>query len=237
MRLFVLSGRFGRGAPLGLLLRKKYGGFVVPSIYDARIFMAFFQIFLFVLMVFISSPIWAQTKNQPYKFITQDGLEEIEEVEPERSPEPPPVEKPKVKPEPSPKKQATNELLKLPPKGTGKNNLDFLEGCWTAVTGLVEMKTRRPLNMDYCFNQNGQGTWTVLDSNGQRCQGTVRATYNGQVLTMKGDTAPCGSGGKGKSSGSYSGQTILCHEGGNEAVCQGRNNDGGVRWGARFRRK
>ena len=44
--------------------------------------MPYLQIILIFLIAFNPSPVSAQKENQPYKIITQDGLEEIEEVIP-----------------------------------------------------------------------------------------------------------------------------------------------------------
>ena len=190
--------------------------------------MLYLQIMLSLLIIFNSSPILAQKKNQPYKFIVQDGLEEVEEV----SPDQPAVKKAEDEPIPAKKKWAKNELLKLPPKQAGKKpSVDFLEGCWVCETGLFSVRTGEPLVVEYCFDKNGQGTSSVTEPDGAKCQGPVRATYDGRLLVLKADNAPC-RGGR-----AYPGQKVQCRDGGSEAVCSGQNEGSGIRWDARFRRK
>ena len=168
---------------------------------------------------------------------------EPEVVEPflgETPPEPepaPPVEKPK-KPErpaekpkerPKPKK---NEDLSIPDDAAKKNDLAFLEGCWTSETGLFSHPSREPIIAEYCFDKNGKGRRFVRERNGQVCSGPARARFNGDRLQFNADGARCPRG------GSYVPQKVDCTGRESSTQCKGNELGGSNnKWDARFKRK
>lgn len=169
---------------------------------------------------------------------------EPEVVEPflaESQPEPKkPVEKPKPKPKPEPepepkpepKQPRKNDALNIPDDAAKKNDLAFLEGCWTSETGLFSHPSREPIIAEYCFDKNGKGRRIVRERNGQNCSGGAQARFKGNRLEFDADPARCPRG------GTYVPQKVDCTGSENSTQCKG-NELGGSRnkWDARFKRK
>ncbi|MCD7983250.1 MAG: hypothetical protein LUG19_03220, partial [Desulfovibrio sp.] len=181
-------------------------------------------------------PVAAKEPEQPVK----EPEKEPEVVEPflgETPPEPdkPKVEKPKrekpkiEQPKPAPKK---NEDLNIPSDAAKKNDLAFLEGCWTSETGLYSHPSNEPIIAEYCFDKNGKGRRFVRERNGQVCSGSAGARFQGNRLLFDSDPARCPRG------GTYVPQKVECTGSERSTQCKG-NELGGSRhkWDARFRRK
>lgn len=188
-------------------------------------------------------PVAAKEPDQPVK----EPEKEPEVVEPflgETPPEPdkpkvekPRREKPKVEqpkseppaPKPAPKK---NEDLNIPSDAAKKNDLAFLEGCWTSETGLYSHPSNEPIIAEYCFDKNGKGRRFVRERNGQVCSGSAGARFQGNRLLFDSDPARCPRG------GTYVPQKVECTGSERSTQCKG-NELGGSRhkWDARFRRK
>ena len=188
-------------------------------------------------------PVAAKEPDQPVK----EPKKEPEVVEPflgETPPEPdkpkvekPRREKPKVEqpkseppaPKPAPKK---NEDLNIPSDAAKKNDLAFLEGCWTSETGLYSHPSNEPIIAEYCFDKNGKGRRFVRERNGQVCSGSAGARFQGNRLLFDSDPARCPRG------GTYVPQKVECTGSERSTQCKG-NELGGSRhkWDARFRRK
>ena len=191
----------------------------------------------------VISPVAAKEPDQPVK----EPKKEPEVVEPflgETPPEPdkpkvekPRWEKPKVEqpkpeppsPKPAPKK---NEDLNIPSDAAKKNDLAFLEGCWTSETGLYSHPSNKPILAEYCFDKNGKGRRFVRERNGQVCSGSADARFQGNRLLFDSDPARCPRG------GTYVPQKVECTGSERSTQCKG-NELGGSRhkWDARFRRK
>ena len=178
----------------------------------------------------------AREPDQPLK----EPAKEPEVVEPflgETPPEPekprvekPRPEKPKVEqPRPAPRK---NEDLNIPGDAAKKNDLTFLEGCWTSETGLYSHPSKEPIIAEYCFDKNGKGRRFVRERNGQVCSGSASARFQGNRLLFDSNPARCPRG------GTYVPQKVECTGSERSTQCKG-NELGGSRhkWDARFRRK
>ena len=144
--------------------------------------------------------------------------------------EKPRPEKPKVEqPRPAPRK---NEDLNIPGDAAKKNDLTFLEGCWTSETGLYSHPSKEPIIAEYCFDKNGKGRRFVRERNGQVCSGSASARFQGNRLLFDSNPARCPRG------GTYVPQKVECTGSERSTQCKG-NELGGSRhkWDARFRRK
>lgn len=184
-------------------------------------------------------PVAAKEPDQPVK----EPKKEPEVVEPflgETPPEPdkpkvekPRREKPKVEqPKPEPPAPKKNEDLNIPSDAAKKNDLAFLEGCWTSETGLYSHPSNEPIIAEYCFDKNGKGRRFVRERNGQVCSGSAGARFQGNRLLFDSDPARCPRG------GTYVPQKVECTGSERSTQCKG-NELGGSRhkWDARFRRK
>lgn len=167
-------------------------------------------------------------------------------VEPEPEPKPKPVEKPKPqkpkeeakpveqpkpveKPKPKPRK---NEDLTIPQDAAKKNDLSFLEGCWTSETGLYSHPSNEPIIAEYCFDKKGRGRRIVRERNGQVCSGSAQARFQGSRLQFDSNQARCPRG------GTYVPQKVDCTGSEHTTQCKGRELGGAnLKWDARFRRK
>lgn len=188
-------------------------------------------------------PVAAKEPDQPVK----EPKKEPEVVEPFLGETPPEPDKPKVEnprrekpkaeqpkpeppaPKPAPKK---NEDLNIPSDAAKKNDLAFLEGCWTSETGLYSHPSNEPIIAEYCFDKNGKGRRFVRERNGQVCSGSAGARFQGNRLLFDSDPARCPRG------GTYVPQKVECTGSERSTQCKG-NELGGSRhkWDARFRRK
>ena len=162
---------------------------------------------------------------------------------PPAPPEPKPVpqprpEKPKEQPKPveppkepeKPKKK--NEDLTIPQDAAKKNDLSFLEGCWTSETGLYSHPSNEPIIAEYCFDKKGSGRRFVRERNGQVCSGPASARFQGNRLNFESGQAKCPRG------GIYVPQKVECTGSENTTQCKGREQGAGNnKWDARFRRK
>ncbi|MBQ3058978.1 MAG: hypothetical protein IJD16_01510 [Desulfovibrio sp.] len=163
-----------------------------------------------------------------------------EVVEPFLGETPPEPEKPVEKPKPKAKAEKPvekprprkNEDLAIPDDAAKKNDLAFLEGCWTSETGLFSHPSREPITAEYCFDKNGRGRRFVRERNGQVCSGPARAGFNGNRLQFNADPARCPRG------GTYVPQKVDCTGKENSTQCKGNELGGsGNKWDARFKRK
>ena len=158
---------------------------------------------------------------------------EPEVVEPffgETPVEPPKVEPPKQEPpKPAPKK---NDNLAIPEDAAKKNDLTFLEGCWTSETGLYSHPSNEPIIAEYCFDKSGKGRRFVRERNGQVCSGSASARFQGNQLQFDSSQARCPRG------GTYVPQKVECNGQENSTQCKGRELGGAnLKWDARFKRK
>jgi hypothetical protein len=150
---------------------------------------------------------------------------EIIEIKPEIQNTTP--ERPSTVPPETPERPLT-----VPPEAPERNDLSFLQGCWTNSSSLYNQADRAPLLMQYCFDANGQGSRTVQQPDGSRCQGPARASFdNSGKLLLEADAAGCTAGGQ------YVPQRIECRGSGNSTNCQGREQGQDRQWQAGFQRQ
>lgn len=151
-------------------------------------------------------------------------------IEPEPEPRPQARPKPVEPRKPAPKKK--DQDLTIPEDAARKNDLTFLEGCWTSETGLYSHPSNEPIIAEYCFDKKGKGRRFVRERNGQICSGSARARFQGNRLLFNSDSARCPRG------GTYVPQKVECTGSENSTQCKG-NELGGAnkKWDARFRRK
>lgn len=154
----------------------------------------------------------------------EEPVEEIPEIPdfplPE-IPEEPPLEEPVEEPPAAPAEEPNNMEIPDQPE-----NMDFLQGCWNAPTGLINLDTNQPVIVEYCFDDSGQGKVriTELDRNGKprrTCEGDARANLNGDQLAIEDDGAIC------TDNSLYYGNRVICYkdEKGN-TVCKGNPKEG-----------
>lgn len=148
---------------------------------------------------------------------------------------PPPPETKENKPAPLPEKKMPpkkNEDLKIPQDAAKKNDLSFLEGCWTSETGLFSHPSGEPITAEYCFDKKGKGRRFVRERNGQVCSGAAKARFQGSRLEFDATKANCPKGGQ------YVPQDVKCTGSETSTQCHGNERGGkGLKWDARFKRK
>ena len=113
---------------------------------------------------------------------------------PQLQPQPAPQPAPAPEPQPPPDESKKLEI----PQDADKNDLSFLAGCWRNVTSLRNLRTNEPVNIRYCFDQDGRGELSVIGQNGQTCKGAARAKFgNDKSLSIvdlgRGAVCPDGS--------------------------------------------
>ena len=152
--------------------------------------------------------------------------------EPKAKPQPKPEPEPRPEPKPEPKAKSKDEPLNIPGDAAKKNDLSFLEGCWTSETGLFSHPSNEPVVAEYCFDKNGKGRRFVRERNGQVCSGGAQARFQGNRLQFDSGEARCPRG------RSYVPQKVDCTGSENSTQCKGRELGGAnLTWDARFRRK
>ena len=162
---------------------------------------------------------------------TVDPPKVVEAPKPKPEPNPRPKEEPKQQepPKPAPKK---NDNLAIPEDAAKKNDLSFLEGCWTSETGLYSHPSNEPIIAEYCFDKSGKGRRLVRERNGQVCSGSASARFQGNQLQFDSSQARCPRG------GTYVPQKVECTGQENTTQCKGRELGGAnLKWDARFKRK
>ena len=162
--------------------------------------------------------------------------ETLPELEPEYVPPVPDIPLPELNAEPEP---TTPENLEpkpeLPPEPDfleipeNAQELGFLEGCWNAKIGLKNRQTGQPVTVEYCFDQNGNGTVNITerDRSGkiiQKCTGSARAIVQGNDLQINDDGAQCPDG------KIFGGNSVICRNNQQQAQCKGQSQSG-EKWG------
>ncbi len=176
----------------------------------------------------VVEPFFGETPVEPPK--VAEAPKPQPKPKPEPRQEPPKVEPPKQEPpKPAPKK---NDNLAIPEDAAKKNDLTFLEGCWTSETGLYSHPSNEPIIAEYCFDKSGKGRRFVRERNGQVCSGSASARFQGNQLQFDSSQARCPRG------GTYVPQKVECNGQENSTQCKGRELGGAnLKWDARFKRK
>ena len=124
-----------------------------------------------------------------------------------------------------------NDNLAIPEDAAKKNDLTFLEGCWTSETGLYSHPSNEPIIAEYCFDKSGKGRRFVRERNGQVCSGSASARFQGNQLQLDSSQARCPRG------GTYVPQKLECDGQENSTQCKGRELGGAnLERDARFKR-
>lgn len=124
-------------------------------------------------------------------------------------------------------------VLTIPKDAAQKDDLSFLEGCWTSDTKLVETAKGGSISVEYCFDRRGSGHRFVHTGN-ESCMGKATARFRGSSLTMKTSAATCPGGTQ-----EYVPQEIECTGSEDTTRCRGleKKRNKTTRWQARFVRK
>ena len=119
--------------------------------------------------------------------------------------------------------EAAKEELVIPEnvKDTG-----FLAGRWLCTTGLFNSRTQEPVQVEFVFGADGQGSGHIYEKSG-RCSGPAKASLQDSVLSITHEALVCESG------ASYRPNTIECRKSMGKTECHGINAGGG-QWKAVF---
>lgn len=125
-----------------------------------------------------------------------------------------------------------DEDLTIPDDAKKSGDLSFLKGCWNNTTGLFNAKTKEPVVIEYCFDANGKGRSTVIETSGRRCSAPSSARFDesGKLVIEDQDHMRCPGG------GNYTKNRVDCTSEGGQAKCDGVPEKG-QRWNATIRRK
>ena len=113
--------------------------------------------------------------------------------------------------------------MTIPQQAINAGDTRFLDGKWSAGTGIQDAKTGKPLRIEYDFSQgNGQGKVIIRRADGSQCVGTVSAQMQGNSLQINDrGVATCSDG------GSIALPKVTCTPQPNgQANCQGRYDNG-----------
>ena len=140
---------------------------------------------------------------------------------PDNATQEPAAEKPEAPPAENSTEGENN--LEIP---DNPQNMNFLEGCWNAPSGLVNMDTNQPVIVEYCFENNGKGSVriTEFDRSGKpkrTCEGSAQARMDDGKLHIDDNGAAC------PDNSIYYGNQVICYKDkkGN-TVCKGTPKDG-----------
>lgn len=112
-------------------------------------------------------------------------IEPSPDVSPEKNLDLPPVDMPQKKAE------APKPNVPLPKTAWDNKDLSMFKGCWHLTTPLFLITPRlfhtstEPIrDWSLCFDQNGNGRQVLTSVNGTRCQGPLRANFQGQQVIL-----------------------------------------------------
>ncbi len=124
------------------------------------------------------------------------------------------------------------DSLAIPDGAAQSRDTSFLAGCWRSETALTRTGTNIPLQIEYCFDENGNGR-RIHTEDKTRCEGPVTAAFKGRTLVIEGGSIPCSDGTH------YVPTTVECNESDGKTYCRGKEekSEGGIHmWDARFRK-
>ena len=124
----------------------------------------------------------------------------------------------------APPKVSTEELT-IP---DNVQDTSFMQGRWLCHTGLVNSKTLEPVQVEFIFDNLGQGTGTVYEKD-DRCTGKAQASFENNILHITHNNLICS-----KRDGAYVKNKINCKKNDlGKTECFGENTDGSS-WDATF---
>ena len=157
----------------------------------------------------------------------QTSSQDSPQASPQAPPQPPgtPADLAAAQPGPgsSPVGQPPGLPMTIPQQAINSGDTRFLDGKWSAGTGIQDAKTGKPLRIEYDFSQGkGQGKVTIRRGDGSQCVGAVSAQMQGNSLQINDrGVATCSDG------GSISLPKVTCNPQQNgQANCQGRYENG-----------
>lgn len=105
----------------------------------------------------------------------------------------------------------------------------FLSGRWICSTGLFNISDRKPVVVEFSFDETGKGSSTIRELSGEVFTASARAEIKDGILRIKTGayTSP-------KSSSVYGPNSISCTQGDQAANCSGTNPSISTPWQARF---
>ncbi len=111
--------------------------------------------------------------------------------------------------------------LVIPSEAKASGDTAFLDGKWTAKSGLMDGRTGLPVAVEHDF-KDGKGKTTIRRGDGTVCVGNSTATMQGGKLVITGDDDPaCNDGSR------YARSRIECTQGKDgKAVCSGKQPSG-----------
>jgi len=97
----------------------------------------------------------------------------------------------------TPVAQSLGRPMTIPQQAINGGDTRFLDGKWSAGTGIQDAKTGKPLQIEYDFSQGkGQGKVTIRRADGSQCVGAVSAQMQGNRLQINDrGVATCTDGG------------------------------------------
>lgn len=123
----------------------------------------------------------------------------------------------------TPVAQPPGRPMTIPQQAINGGDTRFLDGKWSAGTGIQDAKTGKPLRIEYDFSQGkGQGKVTIRRADGSQCVGAVSAQMQGNSLQINDrGVATCSDG------GSIALPKVTCTpQPDGQANCQGRYENG-----------
>lgn len=153
----------------------------------------------------------------------QDSPQSSQQVTPPPSTTPPDIAGAQPGSGNAPVAQPPGLPMTIPQQAINAGDTRFLDGKWSAGTGIQDAKTGKPLRIEYDFSQGkGQGKVTIRRADGSQCVGAVSAQMQGNSLQMNDrGVATCSDG------GSIALPKVTCTPQPNgQANCQGRYDNG-----------
>lgn len=149
----------------------------------------------------------------------EDMLPNEMDPDAEQTPPSPMLEPPADNPPQDP--QTPPEPMSIPPEALQSGDSSFLDGNWQATTGLMDERGR-PVDVQYEFDDKGQGQVKMTNADGQTCVGGVSSSMSSGGLTLKGNGAvKCPDGSE------FSPADVNCKVGKNgQADCSGSYESG-----------
>lgn len=150
-----------------------------------------------------------------------------------------PQQAPRQPPDPTPPDPPPPPRADLPRDRWNRGDLAMLQGCWQNTTDIrtKEYQTGKvhPVrNWQMCFGESGQGRQTIVWTDGIRCEGPLRASFESERMVI---SEPTRCAGRGRAL--YIGRSVCRHLNENEAECVRTETDGPLRGSTstgRFRR-
>ncbi|MFZ1829392.1 MAG: hypothetical protein WAW42_11605 [Candidatus Competibacteraceae bacterium] len=183
-------------------------------------------------LVMVTPPLKPESVTSPVPPLPPVAEAPVEPVSPSTPDEPPETPEPALLPaDPPPAPIQPDTPLVIPHQ---PENMEFLKGCWRSVTDLFDTRDKKPIQHEYCFNQNGAGQVRVI-SESFICKGKINAVMQGKkklVIKTLNQSLGC------NNQTGFSGWQVICQAQANgKALCQGVNYNNKTRFSVTLLRK